>query len=911
MTPDGQNRPDPEALLRTLKRAEAKEGRGKLKIFFGMCAGVGKTYEMLQAAHEARKKNVDVVIGFVETHGRTETEALVAGLTVIPRNKIEYRGTAIEEMDIDAVLARKPALALVDELAHTNAPGSRHTKRYLDVIELLDNGIDVFTTLNVQHLESRADAVAQFTGAIVRETVPDSIFAQADEVEVIDLPPDELLRRLAEGKVYAPDRSARAVENFFRPGNLTALREMALRLAAERVDRQLRDYMRSEKIQGPWKSGQRLIVGITPSRDSVHLIRWTRRLAFTMQASWVAVFVETESRPEGAGHSGQAGEASQASQDKIEQFAKNVALARELGAEIVTTADADIAAAIVRVAREQNATQIIVGRPVPGTFRRKTLVDRLLEVSTDIDVYVTSGEPSDDRPAARVWRLPESRSGYVQYLAAGATVCLVTVASSPFADVIGYQTVSLIYLLVVALLPLRFGVGPVILAASLSALLWNYFFIPPKFTFIISRPQDILMEIAFFTVASVTGTLTARVRARERAVRSREERATALYALTNDLSTAKNQDDVARAAVENIKKFFQAETAVFLSDLDGDFVGRVHPASTFRPGEKEMGVPAWVHWNEKSAGKFTATLPFAEAAYYPLTGPRYPLGVLGVKPGARGRFTIDQEALLHNFLSQISSALEREFLNEMAKQSIALIESERLSTTLLNSISHEMRTPITALIGASEGLLNEKAGADPKLRRELAGEVAAAADRLDGIVQNLLAMTRLESGLIQPKLDWTDLRDVINAAIAMVRDELSRRKVSVDVAPDLPLLRLDFPLMEQVFGNLLRNIIVHTPETVSVAIAAFRDGAGCVVTVADDGPGFPPDALGKIFGKFYRVPGSKTGGVGLGLSIVDGFVKAHGGAVSAGNRPEGGAVFTIRLPVTEPPAAAREANDEQ
>ncbi len=476
---------------------------------------------------------------------------------------------------------------------------------------------------------------------------------------------------------------------------------------------------------------------------------------------------------------------------------------------------------------------------------------------------------------------------------------------------IGYQTVSLIYLLTVALLPLRFGVGPVILAATLSALLWNYFFIPPKFTFVISKPQDILMEIAFFAVATVTGVLTARVRARERAVRSREERAVALYSLTNDLSSAKNQDDVVGAAVGNIRKYFRAETAIFLSDLDGDFVGRVHAASTFVPGDKEMSVPSWVHWNERIAGRFTETLPFAEATYYPLTGPRYPLGVIGVRPAAGERLTIDQDALLHNFLGQISSALEREFLNEMTKQSIALVESERLYTTLFNSISHEMRTPITALFGASESLLDPKTGADPKLRLALAGEIASATERLDGIVQNLLAMTRLESGLIRPKLDWTDLRDVINAALAILKDELPRRRVVVDVSPDLPLMRLDFPLMEQVLGNLFRNIAVHTPEQTAVTVTARREARECVITVADDGPGFPPESLGRVFEKFYRVPGSKTGGVGLGLSIVHGFVRAHGGTVTAENRPgRGGAAFTIRLPLSEPPAVAEEAAGE-
>jgi two-component system sensor histidine kinase KdpD len=888
------NRPDPDALLRSLRRSETGERRGKLKIFFGMCAGVGKTYEMLQAAQDARKKGTDVVVGYIETHGRAETEALLPGLTIIPRKAVGYRGTALEEMDIDAVLARKPALALVDELAHTNAPGSRHTKRYLDVVELLDNGIDVFTTLNVQHLESRADAVAQISGAVVRETVPDSVFAQADEVEVIDLPPDELLKRLAEGKVYTPERSRRAVENFFRRGNLTALREMALRLAAERVERQLRDVMKAERIPGPWKTGQRLVVGITPSRDSVHLIRWTRRLAFTMQASWVAVFVETALRQ---------GEAEK------ERFAKNVALARELGAEIVTTADADVAAAIVRVAREQNATQIVVGRPAGGLFWRKTLVDRIIELGTDVDVLVTSGEKTETA-GSRSWRLPRRSAGAVQYLVAGGIIVAVTAAMYPFTAVIGYQTVSLVYLLTVALLPLRFGVGPVILAAAVSALTWNYFFIPPRLTFDVSLPQDILMMFALFVVAAVTGVLTARVRAREQAVRSREERAVALYTLTNDLSAAKDQGGVVRAAVENIGKFFRADAAVFLSDLDGDFVDRMHPASTFAPDEKEMSVPSWVHWNERKAGKFTETLPFAAATYFPLTGPRYPLGVVGVRPRGGERLSIDEEALLHNFLSQISSALEREFLNDLTRQSIALVESERLYTTLFNSISHEMRTPITALFGAAEGLRDETTGGDRSVRVKLAAEIGSAAERLDHVVQNLLAMTRIESGLIRPNRDWTDLRDVVNATTARMNDELAGRNVRVEIAPDVPLLKLDFPLMEQVFANLLRNVVVHTPAGTSVDVSARREGRECVVTVGDDGPGLPADSLDRIFDKFYRAPGSRTGGVGLGLSIVSGFVAAHGGTVGAANRPGGGALFTVRLPVDEVPGVPEEADGE-
>jgi len=894
MTPD-VTRPDPDALLHFLKKGAEKEAKGKLKVFFGMCAGVGKTYEMLQAAQEAKKKGIEIVIGYVETHRRLETEALVAGLPVIPRKEIEYRGVRLEEMDLDAILVRKPRLVLVDELAHTNAPGSRHTKRYLDVIELLDNGIDVYTTLNVQHLESRADTVAQITGAIVRETVPDSIFERADEVEVIDLPPNELLKRLAEGKVYTSERSQRAVQNFFRVGNITALREMALRLGAERVDWQLRDYMQTERIRGPWKSGHRLILGLTATAHAVHLIRWVRRMAFSMKATWIAVFVE-RSAP--------------LTLTEKDQLARNLALARELGAEIITTADEDVGAALVRVAREQNATQIVVGKSTKKRFWQKSVVDRLLELSTDTDVYVTSGEEPVERVAGDRFRFPQIHSGLPQYAVASGVVLLIAAICYPFTDFIGYQTVSLILLLTVALLPLRLGVGPVILAAMVSVLTWDFFFIPPHFTFAISRAQDFLMAVTYFAIAAVTGVLTARVRAREKAVRSREERAVALYSLTKDLSAAKNQDDVVRAAVANIKKFFNADSAVFVSDLEGDFVNTPHPASTYVPDEKEMSVPAWVHWNEKRAGRFTETLPFAKATYYPLSSPRYPLGVTGVSTGEGGHLSIDQEALLENFLSQISSVLEREFLNEMTKQSIALVESERLYTTLFSSISHEMRTPITALVGASESLLNDMVAGSPEVRKELAREIQSAAERLDNVVQNLLAMTRLESGLIQPKRDWTDVRDVINASMGKLRKELAGHHVIVDVSPSLPLVKLDFGLMEQAILNLIRNASLHTQSDSSIEVRAVREGSECLITITDNGPGFPSDSLDRVFEKFYRVPGSKTGGVGLGLSIALGFVRAHGGTITLENRSGGGATFTIRLPLETSSTMTPDLNHE-
>jgi two-component system sensor histidine kinase KdpD len=880
MTPELDTRPDPDILLHALKKEEEQATKGKLKIFFGMCAGVGKTYDMLKSAHEARGKNVDLVIGIVETHGRPETEALLAGLPIIPRKKIEYKGTTLDEMDLDAIISRKPQLVLVDELAHTNVPGSRHTKRYQDVLELLDHGINVYATLNVQHLESRADTVAQITGSTIRETVPDSILEQADEVELIDIPPDELLKRLSEGKVYTPERSQQAIQNFFQKGNLTALREMSLRLTAERVDHQLRDYMRSKRIAGPWKSGQRLLLGVSPSPHSVSLIRWARRMAYTMDASWIAVYVET---------------ARSLSETAKTQLAKNIKLAQELGAEVITTADEDIAEALVRVAHEQNATQLLVGKPQRAYSLRKSLLDQVIERSGDLDVYVVGGnEKSTSRKAIH---LPEIHSGLPQYAVAAAIVCLIVTISYPLSPIVGYQTVSLILLLTVALLSLKLGAGPVLLGAAISALAWNFFFIPPQFTFAIGLAQDVLMFVAYFAIAAITGTLTARIRAREKAVRFREERATALYTLTRDLSNAPNQDEVAKAAVTNIRKFFNAEVAVFLSDPDGEIFTKAHQASTFTPGEKEFSVAAWVYWNEKKAGKFTDTLPFATATYYPMSGPRYPLGVVGVQFKEGGHLTLDQETLLENFVRQIASTLEREQLNEMAKRSIASVEAERLYKTLFNSISHELRTPIAAIVSASEGLLDVTTATNDGVRKDLSSEIHTAAERLNRLVENLLDMTRLESGRIRPNRDWCDLHDLITASVRKLDRELSNHDVVVNISDDMPLVKLDFGLIEQTITNLLHNASLYTPTGTQIQVNVSSRNQDCIIEVSDNGPGFPKEALARIFEKFYRVPGTRAGGTGLGLSIVRGFVEANGGTIKVGNKPEGGARFVITLPV--------------
>ncbi len=890
MEESSYNRPDPDALLRQMRLEEERRRKGRLKIFFGMCAGVGKTYDMLQAAHDAHSKGTDVVIGYVETHGRTETEALLENLPIISRKMILYRGTSFPEMDLDAILARRPKLVLVDELAHSNIPGSRHLKRYQDVLELLDNGIDVYTTLNVQHLESRADTVARITGTVVRETVPDVIFEKADDVAIVDLPPGELLKRLAEGKVYTHERSREAVQNFFQIGHLTALREMSLRLTAERVDHQLRDYMRTEHIEGPWKSGQRLIVGISPSPQSVRLIRWARRMAYTMNATWIVVYVESQKKlpPE-----------------IKEQLTKNLKLARELGAEIVVTAEEDIVNALIRVARQHNATQILIGKAGSrGIFHGETVLDRLIRQSGDLDVYVVGGDGKDRRRT--IFPGPVITSSVRQYLSAALAIFFTAVAVFPFRGVIGYQAISFIILFVVSLLPLRLGSGPVLLAAGLGAIVWDYVFIPPVYTFSVGRMEDRLMLALYFIVAIVTGFLSARSRAQERAVRSREERAVALYTLSRDLSVATTQDAVVRAAVENLKRFFGADAVIFLGDADGDMHKTPHPGSTLVPGEKEHAIAAWSYWNEKKAGKGTDSLPSAEATYYPMSGPRYPLGVIGVRLPDNSILTIDQETMLDNFINQIASALDRELLHEVTSKAIVVQESERLYRTLFNSISHELRTPIATIMGNSETLTRVDEVRRNPVFSELIGDMHQSAERLNRLVGNLLNMTRLESGLIRPVMDWCDLRDLISGAVRNLEHELAGRQITITIPPDVPLVRLDFGLVQQALINILHNASEYTPPDSPVVISVISDGKECIIDVADRGPGLPEESLAKVFGKFYRVPGSKAGGTGLGLSIARGFIEAHHGTILAENRPDGGLKVIIHLPVDSPINSGRQ-----
>jgi two-component system, OmpR family, sensor histidine kinase KdpD len=875
------HRPDPDELLASLIKQEEKSKRGKLKIFFGMCAGVGKTYTMLQAAHAEKLKGCDIIVGYVETHNRIETAELVRGFEMIPRKIIEYKSTRLQEMDLDFIIARNPRIVLVDELAHTNAPGSRHAKRYQDVQEILDNGIDVYSTLNVQHLESRSETVAQITGIMVRETVPDEIFENADEVEVIDLTPDELLQRLSEGKVYTTERSREAIENFFRKGNITALREMALRIVADRVDKQLHDYLQFNRIRGPWKSGLHLLAAIDYHPQSTRLLRWAKNLSYSMGAQIQAIYVETSHKL--------------TSKERI-QLDKNFKLAKQLGIKFRIITHNDIVKAIVDFAQKENITHIIVGKPrVRNLFsmlRLGNFVNRLIRFSGNIDVYILGADDMAKDHFYRKVSLPSFTSNIPQYFTTSLLVILSAIACYLVNDFIGYQVVSFVLLFLVSLLAVFYGRGPILVTATLSALIWDYFFIPPQFTLHIEKPEDMMMLAMFFIIALLNGILTSRVRSQEKNIRIREERTHALYQLARELTTASGFDEVTELAEKYISKYFNLNCAIILKNEYNILNAEPQHETSIKLSQNDMSIAAWVFKNSDKAGKHTDTLPSGNYTFYPLTGSSDNMGVIAVEH--KKVFTHGEEQFWAAIISQISGKIERELLRNAARKTYLLTESDKLYKTLFNSISHELRIPVSTILGASETLISQKFPEETK--QKLYSEISIAALRLNRLIENLLNMSRLESGQITPRPDWCDVRDLVNRVSETLKTELEHFKLSVIIPADMPLVFIDFGLMEQVLYNLMLNATQNTPNKSNIRVKIFYDNGFLTFQIMDRGKGFPEADLSVVFNKFYRGPEAKTGGTGLGLSIVKGFVEAQGGNVMAGNRQNAGAIFSIKIP---------------
>jgi two-component system sensor histidine kinase KdpD len=865
-------RPDPDSLLVQVTGESAAARSGRLFIFLGMCPGVGKTYAMLEAARKQLKAGVDLVIGVIETHGRADTLALLDGVPEVRRKLLEYRGSCLEEFDIDAVLLRNPSAVLVDELAHSNAPGSRHAKRYQDVLELLDAGVDVYTTLNVQHIESQVDVVQQVTGVRVRETVPDSILDRAHEIQLVDLSVEKLQERLAEGKVYLGDRAGLAAANFFKTGNLTALRELALRFTAEHVDRDLEEIRRTGRVRGPWKTNARLMVGVGPSPYAESLIRWTRRAAARQNCPWLVVWVEGT-----CSHT----------PDEIERVTQALRLARRLGAEVVTVTGGGTAEALLQVARDRNVTQIIAGKTDHPNWWRRSLADQLIQGSGDIDVCLVRPVASSVGIRQEAFREPVPTAVVGEYSLSLVIVFAIASACWCVVPITGYMFVALVFLLAIVLSAMALRRGPVIAMATLSAVCWNYFFIQPLFTFHIAKAEDWIMFVMFFLVALSMGSLTSRLRMREVAERRRLTQTDALLRVTQSAALSPDPEKGLAEAVGIIDGLLHGSTALVLGAADRSLPEVVHPASTYRPSPNEWGVVAWCYSNKRRAGRFTDTLPESVATWFPLQTATSVAGVLGVRLPLDAQMDFTALQMIEGFAVQLALVAEKEHFIQAVNRANVLAESEKLRRTLLDSVSHELKTPIAVIQASLEGLGNTP---NPYL-----AEIELATARLQRVVDGLLQMTRLESEIVKPNLDWCDLHEVVAAAKSMVGESLSSHPVSERIPDGLPFVKVDQVLVVQALANILHNAATYSPPSATIEIAISMEQKCLRIVVRDHGNGLQQGDEKRIFRKFYRAKGAKPGGTGLGLSIAQGFIEVQGGKILARNHPDGGAEFVIEI----------------
>jgi two-component system, OmpR family, sensor histidine kinase KdpD len=885
------SRPDPDELLRRVVAQQQREKRGKLTIFFGAAPGVGKTYAMLEVARaEMEQEKRDVVVGIVETHGRYETGAQLLGLELLPRRKVLYHGVQIEEFDLDAALKRHPQLLLVDELAHTNAEGSRHPKRWQDVDELLDAGIDVFSTMNVQHVESLNDIVAKITGVRVRETVPDSVLEQAHELKLVDLPPDELLERLRDGKVYLGAQAQRAIENFFKKGNLIALRELALRHTAERVDAQMRDYREAQGVESTWAINDQLLVAVSPSPHSARLVRAARRMAASLHARWFAVYVEPRS-PRAL------------PKTMAERLGQNLGLAEQLGAQVITLTGDDPTAELLRFARARNITKLIIGKPVSGRLwerLRPSVVDRIVRQSGDIDVYVTAGDPdiADDELAERG---PSQPLHVPSYVAAAVAPAIASVVSLLLFGRDQLPDVVMMYLLGIMLVSSRLAFGASVFAAFLSVAAFNFFFVPPYLTFAVADLKHATTFIVMFVVAVVISGLTQRIRNQARSAQERELRTAALYALSRELAAAQGLEKVVLAAARQLESAFNCGVSVSLPDPNA-VLSRIYASPTVgASSEREVSICQWVWANQREAGLGTTTLPGGAALYLPLVGSTGIVGVLGLTPAAPE--SLKQHARrrqLDAFASQMALAMERAKLAQEAASARSEMEAEQLRNSLLSSVSHDLRTPLAVITGATSTLLQGERAIDDATRQDLLSTVLEEAERLNRLIRNLLDMTRLESGVVKVHKEWLSLEELVGSALNHLDARLGAREVHVELPKDLPLVPGDAVLLEQVLINLLENAVKYSREAIEIRAEALPSEV--LVEVNDRGAGIPVGEEERIFDKFHR--SARTGaweGVGLGLTICRAIATAHGGKVWASNRAGGGASFRFTLPLVGPP----------
>lgn len=878
------SRPDPDALLARAQAAETHPRRGRLKIFFGMCAGVGKTYAMLQEARERCAAGADLVVGYIETHKRPDTDALKEGLEELPPRWIEYRGVRLRELDLDAVLARRPGLALVDELAHTNAEGLRHAKRYQDVLELLDAGIDVYTTVNVQHIESLNDVVAQITGVPVRETIPDSIIERADEIELVDIPPDDLLQRLREGKVYVADQVQRAAEKFFRRENLVALRELALRETAARVGKQVRVERAGRGETRPWATAERILVCVGPSPLSARVIRIARRMAAAVHAEWLAVSVEPPGQSELA----------------AAQVRRNLKLAEQLGGEPTVISGDRVVDEILAYAVRHNVTKIVIGKTALPRWRewlRGSIVDELIRRSGEIDVHVVKGEP-EDIVAVRT-RGERRHANWREYAAATAAVGLCVILATLAHPYLPAANHTMIFLAGMVFVATRYSAGPSVLASVLAALSFNFLFTEPYYTFVIYDPSLFITFIALLITGLVVSGLAQRVRRQAESIRTRYHRTFALYFMSRQLAAAASIEALAKVAAKHVADVFQGDTVI----LGPDSTGRLGVLAVSGPfaaePTNERTAAQWVFEHGQWAGWSTDTLPASQAIYLPLVASGKALGVLALRPRRpEPPLEPDQRHMLETFATQLAIAMERAAFASQAEAARREVETEHVRSSLLSCVSHDLRTPLAAIAGAASTLVDEPAQLTTEARRELAQSIAEEAGRLNQLVGKLLDMTRLEAAGFRLQRDWYPLDELVGAALTRLNSILQPRRVITDIPEDLPLIHVDGPLIEQVLANLLENAARYTPRQSTVTVAASAVASGVLVEVIDEGPGLQPGTEKAVFRRFVRIrPAADRSGTGLGLAICEAVVRLHGGQIGTENRREGGARFWFTLPV--------------
>lgn len=884
---DIKPRPSPEALLAAAQR----EGRGRLKIFLGAAPGVGKTYEMLTAGRARRTEGYDVVIGIVETHGRQETQALVDGFEIVPRRAIDYKGRALDEMDLDGIIERRPALVLVDELAHTNVSGSRHPKRYLDVEELLSRGIDVYTTLNIQHVESLNDVVAQITRIRVRETVPDSIIDRADEIEIIDLTPADLIKRLEDGKVYLGKTARRAIQNYFSPGNLTALRELALRRTAQRVDDQLRSHMQEHAISGPWAAGERILVCIDEGPDSAALVRYAKRQADRLRAPWSALYVETP----------RAAALAEAPKSRI---AAALRLAEQLGGEALVAPGEDASGEIVRHATANNVTQILVGRPGKSRWREffgGSVPHDLIRSAGTISVHVVSGSDHDTgrggTPATEVRRALTLRP----YLAAILLVGLALGAAELLSQAMDLRNIALVFLIAVLISAVTGGFGPALVASVLSALAMNFFFIPPLYTLTIGDPENAVALGFFLIVALIASNLTARVQRQANAARQRARTTEDLYLFSRKLAGTGTLDDVLWASAFQIASMLKVRVVILMPE-DGTLAVRAGYPPDDTLVDADIAAARWAWEHDRPAGRGADTLPGAKRLYLPLRTGRAAIGVLGLDDDREGPLlTPEQQRLLDALADQTAVAIERIQLVADVDRARLAAEADRLRSALLTSISHDLKTPLASIMGAAGTLRDYRMELPDEDRTDLLATVIDESERLNRFIANLLDMTKIESGAMEPNAAPVDLAEIVGSALRRAAKITAGHHVETDLPATLPMLRLDPVLFEQVLFNLLDNAAKYAPEDSLITIAARHIGDAVALSIADEGSGLPASDVERVFDSFYRVrKGDQVrAGTGLGLAICRGFVEAMGGTIVAANRADReGAAFTIRMPTT-------------